>query len=79
MDKKLNDKYNPQDFEEKLYQDFTGFQYLALWSKKGAPFVCIEKNLNVNIQLNFKNMAQDLIITISKEKEKTRFEKMLKI
>ncbi len=37
------------------------------------------KNLNVNIQLNFKNMAQDLIITISKEKEKTRFEKMLKI
>ena len=22
--------------------DFTGFPYLALWSKKGAPFVCIE-------------------------------------
>lgn len=34
MDKKLNDKYNPQDFKEKLYQDFTGFPYLALWSKK---------------------------------------------
>ena len=22
--------------------DFTDFPYLALWSKKGAPFVCIE-------------------------------------
>lgn len=22
--------------------DFTGFPYLAIWSKKGAPFVCIE-------------------------------------
>ena len=26
MDKKLNDKYNPQDFEEKLYQE---------WEEKG--------------------------------------------
>lgn len=26
--------------------DFTGFPYLALWSKIGAPFVCIEPWLN---------------------------------
>lgn len=26
--------------------DFTGFPYLALWSKKGAPFVCIEPWFN---------------------------------
>ena len=26
--------------------DFTDFPYLALWSKKGAPFVCIEPCFN---------------------------------
>lgn len=26
--------------------DFTGFSYLAIWSKKGAPFVCIEPWFN---------------------------------
>ena len=26
--------------------DFTGFPYLALWSKLGAPFVCIEPWMN---------------------------------
>ncbi len=26
--------------------DFTGFPYLAIWSKKGAPFVCIEPWFN---------------------------------
>ena len=28
--------------EPDLEFDFTGFPYLAIWSKKGAPFVCIE-------------------------------------
>lgn len=28
--------------KEILEFDFTGFPYLAIWSKKGAPFVCIE-------------------------------------
>lgn len=28
--------------KEILEFDFTGFLYLAIWSKKGAPFVCIE-------------------------------------
>lgn len=28
--------------KELLEFDFTGFPYLAIWSKKGAPFVCIE-------------------------------------
>ncbi len=28
--------------EVKLVLDFSGFKYLALWAKKGAPFVCIE-------------------------------------
>ena len=32
--------------KEILKFDFTGFPYLALWSKKGAPFVCIEPWFN---------------------------------
>ena len=32
-----------KDKEEPILEfDFTGFPYLAIWSKKGAPFVCIE-------------------------------------
>ena len=28
--------------KELLEMDFSGFKYLALWSKKNAPFICIE-------------------------------------
>ena len=32
-----------EDTNKKILEfDFTDFPYLALWSKKGAPFVCIE-------------------------------------
>lgn len=34
--------YNKKDDKKILEFDFTGFPYLAFWSKKGAPFVCIE-------------------------------------
>ena len=33
---------NHETNQKILELDFTGFPYLALWSKKGAPFVCIE-------------------------------------
>ena len=33
---------NHKTNQKTLEFDFTGFPYLALWSKKGAPFVCIE-------------------------------------
>lgn len=33
---------NHETNQKILEFDFTGFPYLALWSKKGAPFVCIE-------------------------------------
>ena len=39
--------------------DFTGFLYLAIWSKKGAPFVCIEPWFNTTDKIDsdgiFKN------------------------
>lgn len=34
--------YNKRENTRVLEFDFTGFPYLALWSKIGAPFVCIE-------------------------------------
>ena len=35
MDKKLNDKYNPQDFEEKLYQEWEEKGYFnQVWIKQ---------------------------------------------
>jgi len=34
--------YNKKKNKKLLEFDFTGFPYLAIWSKKGAPFVCIE-------------------------------------
>jgi len=34
--------YNKKENVKVLEFDFTGFPYLALWSKVGAPFVCIE-------------------------------------
>ena len=71
MDKKLNDKYKTQDFEEKLYQDFTGFPYLALWSKKGAPFVCIEPWQNTADRIDSTQIYKDKenIIELPKDKE----------
>lgn len=32
--------------------DFTGFPYLGLWAKKGAPFVCIEPWMNTADMVN---------------------------
>lgn len=34
--------YNKKEQKKILDFDFTGFPYLAIWSKIGAPFVCIE-------------------------------------
>lgn len=36
--------------------DFTGFPYLAIWSKKGAPFVCIEPWQNHTDSINSNGM-----------------------
>lgn len=44
INKKLNKKL--------LEFDFTGFPYLALWSKIGAPFVCIEPWFNTTDKIN---------------------------
>lgn len=39
--------------------DFTGFPYLALWSKVGAPFVCIEPWYNTADKVNSNGKFED--------------------
>lgn len=51
--------------------DFTGFPYLALWSKKGAPFVCIEPWQNTADRIDNTQIYKDKegIIELPKDKE----------
>ena len=62
---------NHETNQKILEFDFTGFLYLALWSKKEAPFVCIEPWQNTadridSIQI-YKN--KENIIRLEKDKE----------
>ncbi len=51
--------------------DFTGFSFLALWSKKGAPFVCIEPWQNTADRIDSTQIYKDKegIIELPKDKE----------
>lgn len=51
--------------------EFTGFPYLALWSKKGAPFVCIEPWQNTADRIDSTQIYKDKenIIKLEKNKE----------
>ena len=51
--------------------DFTGFPYLALWSKKGAPFICIEPWQNTADRIDSIQIYKDKenIIELPKDKE----------
>lgn len=51
--------------------DFTGFPYLALWSKKGAPFVCIEPWQNTADRIDSTQIYKDKedIIELQKDEE----------
>lgn len=54
--RKLNSTkvYLKKDDKTILEFDFTGFPYLALWSKMGAPFVCIEPWMNTTDRVDSK-------------------------
>lgn len=44
---------------EKIEFEFTGFKYLALWSKEDAPFVCIEPWFNTADKTNSSGKFED--------------------
>ncbi|MCI8277267.1 MAG: hypothetical protein HFJ46_05020 [Clostridia bacterium] len=43
---KSNKVYLKTEQKKILCFDFTGFKYLAIWSKENAPFICIEPWFN---------------------------------
>ena len=51
--------------------DFTGFPYLAIWSKKGAPFVCIEPWQNTADKIDSKGILKEKenIINLGQNKD----------
>jgi len=51
--------YNKKINKKVLDFDFTGFPYLAFWSKKGAPFVCIEPWFNTADNVNSSGKFED--------------------
>ena len=61
---------NTKTDKKELEFDFEGFPYLAIWSKKGAPFVCIEPWQNhtdsINSDGEFCN-KEDILKLKSKE------------
>ena len=62
---------NHETNQKILELDFTGFPYLALWSKKGAPFVCIEPWQNTADRIDSIQIYKDKegIIELPKDKE----------
>ena len=62
---------NHETNQKILELDFTGFPYLALWSKKGAPFVCIEPWQNTADKIDSVQIYKDKenIIELLKDKE----------
>ena len=62
---------NHETNQKILEFDFTGFPYLALWSKKGAPFVCIEPWQNTSDRIDSTQIYKDKenIIELLKDKE----------
>ena len=62
---------NHETNQKMLELDFTGFPYLALWSKKGAPFVCIEPWQNTADRIDSTQIYKDKenIIELPKDKE----------
>lgn len=51
--------------------DFTGFPYLAIWSKKGAPFVCIEPWFNTadKVDSNGEFKSKENILKLEQNKK----------
>lgn len=50
--------------------DFTGFPYLAIWSKKGSPFVCIEPWQNTADRVDSNGIFKEKENIISLEQNK---------
>ena len=62
---------NARENKKELEFNFEGFPYLAIWSKKGAPFVCIEpwQNHTDSVNSNGKFEEKENILKLKKEEK----------
>ena len=62
---------NHETNQKILEFDFTGFPYLALWSKKGAPFVCMEAWQNTADRIDSTQIykVKENVIELKKDKD----------
>ena len=62
---------NARENKKELEFNFEGFPYLAIWSKKGAPFVCIEpwQNHTDSVNSNGKFAEKENILKLKKEEK----------
>ena len=70
-DIKSNKVYLKENERTILEFDFTGFPYLGLWAKVGAPFVCIEPWMNTADKVNTdgKLETKENIIKLERDEE----------
>lgn len=63
-----NKVYLKENDKKILEFDFTGFPYLGMWAKIGAPFVCIEPWMNTadKVNTNGEMCSKENIITLEK-------------
>ena len=61
-----NKVYLKENDKKILEFDFTGFPYLGMWAKIGAPFVCIEPWMNTadKVDTDGKLQSKENIITL---------------
>lgn len=64
---------NKKENKTELEFNFEGFPYLAIWSKKGAPFVCIEpwQNHTDSVESNGIFSEKDNILKLKKDEKFT--------
>ena len=70
--------YDKSENKKILEFDFTGFPYLAFWSKVGAPFVCIEPWFNTTDHIDSNGKLEDKENILKLEAEE-KFECQYKI
>ena len=70
-DIKSNKVYLKENERTVLEFDFTGFPYLGLWAKIGAPFVCIEPWMNTadKVNTNGKLESKENILKLEPKEE----------
>lgn len=75
QDKKISLK-NKRTKKTVLKMDYTGFPYLGIWSKEGAPFICLEPWTSTADRVNSNNVfvqKPDMLVLQPNEEYENKF------